>query len=466
MNESASVTEKNIPGTSSESPHIWNAPYGGSHPHAQATVAIPGSKSLTNRYLLLAAIADSPSTLRAPLHSRDSALMIAALEQLGAKFEEIATESPFGPDLHVTPINFSCLTPCHKNIDVGLAGTVMRFVPPLAALLSGSFSFDGDPHARKRPMAPVIEALRSLGVRVEDNGTNALPFTVHATGNIYEQDLRIDASSSSQFVSALLLVACRFAHGLRLEHSGASLPSIPHIQMTVETLKNVGVNVEYQEPATWIVKAGSFAGFDVLIEPDLSNAGPFLAAAAVLGTQVSIPHWPDKTTQVGAHWQEILPLFGAKTRLQEGTLIAQGTPQFMANDHSELTIDLSHAGELAPTVAALCALRPGTSTLHGITHLRGHETDRLAALVTEINRAGGSATELPDGIRIHAPVHEPALIHSYDDHRMATTGAIFGLAVKGTQVHNIQTTAKTLPDFASMWHNMLEEFAQEVKRNG
>lgn len=433
---------------------------------AQARVEIPGSKSLTNRYLLLAALADSPSLIHAPLHSRDSALMIAALKALGAQVEELETSSPFGPDLRVTPLNFSDKTPRQVSLDVGLAGTVMRFVPPLAALLAGSFHFDGDPHARKRPMLPIIQALRDLGLEVDDQGLGALPFTLHSPGSVSHQKISIDASGSSQFLSALLLVACRFEGGLTISHQGKPIPSMPHIEMTLELMRQVGITVDSSQQMSWTVAPGSFPGFEVTVEPDLSNAGPFLAAALVTGASVSIPHWPAQTTQGGNHWLEILPQFGAQLRLEDGQLTVTGPQGGSQAGFPGLDLDLSEAGELAPTLAALMALSPEPSRIRGIAHLRGHETDRLAALTQEIYRLGGQAEEREDGIEILAPVSRGALMQTYQDHRMATAAAIIGLAQQGVVVENVATTSKTLPNFTGLWQAMIDQWLSPEGQQG
>lgn len=479
------------------SPGDWPAPLAPASSEAagkNALVHIPGSKSLTNRYLLLAALADSPSYLRAPLHSRDSALMIEALRQLGAGIELVPTDSPFGPDVKVTPLSF---VEAHSaqaqsdsaqsrtvSIECGLAGTVMRFVPALAALLPGDFAFDGDPHARQRPMGPVLEGLRQLGVQVEcEQGENALPFVLRSPGlacveGVSEAPVvRIDASTSSQFVSALLLMAPRLPQGMVLVHEGSSVPSIPHIQMTVEALRQMGIEVQEHYPNQaneaeggeyrWTVHPGSFSGFEMTIEPDLSNAGPFLAAAVVTGESVTIPHWPAPaadfsagTTQVGDMWRELLPALGAQVRYAEGRLTVTGPAQLPEGDFS---FDLSAGGELAPTMAAACAFVKGRVELTGIAHLRGHETDRLAALAAEITRLGGTAHDTADSLVIEAPIPAaaeatPVLARTYDDHRMATFAAIIGLRRPNVVVQNVATVAKTMPEFTAMWEDMLAQW--------
>ena len=452
-----------------------------------ALVHIPGSKSLTNRYLLLAALADSPSYFRAPLHSRDSALMIEALRQLGAGIELVPTDSPFGPDIKVTPLNFAqadSIQPQAVSIECGLAGTVMRFVPALAALLPGEFAFDGDLHARQRPMGPVLEGLRQLGVQVDyEQGENALPFVLRSPGLASAEGVseapvvRIDASTSSQFVSALLLMAPRLPQGMVLVHEGSSVPSIPHIQMTVEALRQMGIEVQEHYPSQgneaeggeyrWTVHPGSFPGFEMTIEPDLSNAGPFLAAAVVTGESVTIPHWPEPaadssagTTQVGDMWRELLPALGAQVRYSEGRLTVTGPVQLPEGDFS---FDLSAGGELAPTMAAACAFVKGRVELTGIAHLRCHETDRLAALAAEINRLGGSAHDTADSLVIKAPIPATVeaaqvLARTYDDHRMATFAAIIGLRRPNVVVQNVATVAKTMPEFTVMWEDMLVQW--------
>lgn len=472
------------------SPGDWPAPLAPASSEAagkNALVHIPGSKSLTNRYLLLAALADSPSYLRAPLHSRDSALMIEALRQLGAGIELVPTDSPFGPDVKVTPLSFVEAHSAQSrtvSIECGLAGTVMRFVPALAALLPGEFAFDGDPHARQRPMGPVLEGLRQLGVQVDcEQGENALPFVLRSPGLASAESVseapvvRIDASTSSQFVSALLLMAPRLPQGMVLVHEGSSVPSIPHIQMTVEALRQMGIRVQEHYPSQdneaeggeyrWTVHPGSFPGFEMTIEPDLSNAGPFLAAAVVTGESVTIPHWPAPaadssagTTQVGDMWRELLPALGAQVRYAEGRLTVTGPAQLPEGDFS---FDLSAGGELAPTMAAACAFVKGRVELTGIAHLRGHETDRLAALAAEINRLGGAAHDTADSLVIEAPIPAAAevaqvLARTYDDHRMATFAAIIGLRRPNVVVQNVATVAKTMPEFTAMWEDMLAQW--------
>ncbi|MFM1950909.1 MAG: 3-phosphoshikimate 1-carboxyvinyltransferase [Actinomycetota bacterium] len=416
---------------------FWPAPAG----HAlDATVTLPGSKSLTNRELVLSALATEPTLLIAPLRSRDSLLMIAALESLGTRFEWQ------GSDLLVTPGELNG----PAKIDCGLAGTVMRFVPPLAGLALGRVEFDGDEGARRRPMHTTIESLRALGLSVESQELS-LPFTVNGTGSIPGGELEIDASASSQFVSGLLLVAAKFENGLTLRHIGEELPSLPHIEMTLQTLRERGVDARTVDERTWRVEPGAILGGRRVIEPDLSNAGPFLAAAMVCSGKVSIPNWPRTTTQVGAEFERILPLMGASCSVENGVMTIESSGEIKG-----IEIDLSIGGELTPVIAALAALASTPSRITGIAHLRGHETDRLRALSTEINRIGGNAAELDDGLVIEPAPLSGGKWMSYEDHRMATAGAIIGLRVPGIEVENIATTSKTMPEFVELWMGMLE----------
>ena len=406
-----------------------------------ATVELPGSKSLTNRELVLSALASSPTKLSGALVSRDSALMIAALESLGAKVEGSQSASPT-----VTPATLQS----DSTIDCGLAGTVMRFVPPLAALNLGKTNFDGDAAARRRPMKTTIDSLRALGASVLDED-GSLPFSIIGQGSVAGGEITIDASSSSQFVSGLLLAAARFEKGLTLRHVGEHLPSMPHIEMTLQCLRERGVVVSEPEPCVWRVEPGEIAGGTKAIEPDLSNAGPFLAAAMVAGGSVTITGWPTKTTQVGDEFDGILQQMGAQISRDERGLTLASDGEIAGID-----IDLSIGGELAPVIAGLAVLANSPSRLRGIAHLRGHETDRLAALATEINRIGGDCEETEDGLIIKPSDNlRGGLWETYEDHRMATTGAIIGLRVPGIIVENIGTTAKTMPNFTELWNKML-----------
>ena len=435
---------------SKHSPEPWSAPQ--SPRTLSATLSLPGSKSLTNRELVLAALADGPSTLTGGLVARDTELMMAALEALGGGIERD------GDSWAMTPINFAHISDEAVQIDCGLAGTVMRFVPPLVLLGFQPVSFDGDERARLRPMAGVIDALRQLGARVDDESRGTLPFTVHPGGlPTSAHTIEIDASQSSQFVSALLLVAPRLQAPLTITHTGSRLPSVPHIEMTIDCLRRRGVSAEVERGTSWTVEPQPIDADDVQIEPDLSNAAPFLAAALVAGGEVRITGWPEKTTQVGGLLPELLTQFGAVVESEDGTLSVSGPRIGPGVGLQAVAMDLSAAGELAPTLVTLSLFSKGTSRFSGIGHLRGHETDRLRALVENITGLGGVATETEDGIIVTPAPLSGGVWRAYGDHRMATSGALVGLAVPGVSVDDIAQTDKTLPNFQGLWSSLLEQ---------
>lgn len=427
----------------------WNAPFRSGLSAAskplKASVNIPGSKSATNRALVLAALAKSPSTIRKPLASRDTDLMVKGLQSLGCVIDQIKTENGF--DYLVKPNKLMGPT----QIDVGNAGTVMRFLPPIAALATGLVHFDGDSRSHERPIAPVIKALEQLGISIEHNGKYKMPITINGAGKVKGGRVEINASSSSQFVSALMLLAPATQAGITIKNIGSSLPSLPHIEMTIQMLEKFGATVEVASNS-WSIKPCELIGQDLVIEPDLSNAAPFMAAAMICGGSVSIKNWPIKTTQPGDQLRTIFTNMGAKIELDEKQLTITGTGKI-----SGIDINLGNVGELTPSIAAVASLATTPSSLRGIAHLRMHETDRLAALATEINKLGGSVTEGP-GELVIKPIRMKStqIFNSYEDHRMATAGAIIGLAVEGVTVENIETTRKTLPDFPGMWQAMLD----------
>ena len=432
----------------------WNAP--SSSKELNATITIPGSKSVMNRALILAALADSPSRLIRPLHSRDTELMAKALRALGIGITETNNES--GEEVwEVTPAPL--FGPA--SIDVGNAGTVMRFMLPIAALAKGLINFDGDPRSHERPLGPLIKALEDLGVLIDHKNRYSLPLLINGSGLISGGEIAVDASKSSQFLSALLLAGSRMRDGLTLRNSSTSLPSQPHIDMTLAMLREFGAEVEVSSKnnsQTWSVKAGNLKGRELVIEPDLSNAAPFMAAPMICGGSVIIRDWPKVTTQPGDRLREIFTSMGARIEFVESKdmrgLKVSGTGEIRG-----IEIDLHDEGELTPSIAALAALASSPSYLKGIGHLRLHETDRLTALANEINALGGKVTEEEGALRI-----EPAklklnanenLFRTYEDHRMATAGAIIGLALPGLVIENIETTRKTLPDFPGLWSETL-----------
>ena len=421
---------------------LWPAPFRGRKP-ISSQVTIPGSKSVTNRALILAAQATSPSIIRRPLISRDSELMSAGLVALGI-------------GIHIEGDNQSWrITPAPLTgpalIDVGNAGTVMRFLPPLAALAQGEIAFDGDSRSYERPIGPVIKALEELGIEIDHQGRYSLPLVIKGSGVILGGKLTIDASKSSQFLSALLLVGPSMTSGITVTHDGSSLPSMPHIDMTVQMLRDFGAEVEVDKAGqSWSVKAGSLQGQDLAIEPDLSNAAPFLSIAMVCGGSITITDWPQKTTQPGDYLREIFTKMGARVELNASGLTLTGGGSIHGID-----IDLHDVGELTPSIAALAALADSPSHLRGIGHLRLHETDRLAALTREINALGGNVVEEETALHITpAPLHG-GTFHTYEDHRLATAGAVIGLVTPDVLIENVATTRKTLPDFPGLWKSLV-----------
>jgi 3-phosphoshikimate 1-carboxyvinyltransferase len=418
----------------------WPAPYRPAP--LRAVVSLPGSKSATNRALLLSALAAGPSLLTQPLLARDTRLMMGALRALGCGVRQ----HPDGESVTVTPQPLRGPARVH----CGLAGTVMRFVPPVAALADGPVEFDGDAQARQRPMGQVLRALDTLGAVIRP-ATDSLPFTVQGSGRMPGGVVTLDASASSQFISALLLAGPRYDAGVCVRHEGKPLPSMPHIDMTVAMLRERGVSIDDDEPNQWRVEPGAIAPLDAFIEPDLSSAAPFLAAAVVCGGTVLVPRWPRSTCQPGDLLRSILPLFGADVEVSDEGLLVKG-----AGEIGGVDLDLHDAGELTPVLAAVAALAEGTSYLRGIAHLRGHETDRLAALATELGNLGGDVTQTADGLVIRPRPLHGGLFRTYRDHRLAQAAAVLGLVVPGVQVEDVATTAKTFPDFVDAWTAMTQ----------
>ena len=408
-----------------------------------ATVVVPGSKSETNRALILAALASGPSVIRGGLEARDTQLMRDALRSLGVDIiEDNGRWQITPPEAFVAG----------GTIDCGLAGTVMRFVPPIAALADGKVQFDGDQQAYARPMGPMLNALRALGAPVDGE---SLPFTMSGDPQLRGGTVTLDASASSQFLSGLLLVGARYADGIDIRHVGPEIPSWPHVQMTVAMLRERGVTIDDAIPNRWVVTPGTIQPRDVTIEPDLSNAAPFLAAAAITGGTVTVPNWPRVTLQAGDAIRDILRHFGARVALEGVNLFVQGTDHIHGVD-----LDLNAAAELTPVVAAIAALADHTSHIRGVAHIRGHETDRLAALETELDRLGSHVSQTDDGLTIHPRLLGGDLWHTYADHRMAQAGALLGLVVPEIVLDDIGCTNKTMPEFEHLWTTMINDSVQ------
>jgi 3-phosphoshikimate 1-carboxyvinyltransferase len=432
---------------------IWTAPTAAGPVHA--AVAVPGSKSVTNRALVLAALAGAPTTLRGPLRARDTELMASALRALGTGVEDLPGPKGAAGDWLVSPRSLSG----PAVVDCGLAGTVMRFVPPVAALATGEATFDGDPHARSRPMAPVIAALRDLGVSIDDAGRGGLPFTVHGRGAVAGGKVDVDASRSSQFVSALLLAGCRYDAGVQIRcvssvgSVGSVVPSLPHIDMTVAMLDAAGVRARRDGEDRWTVEPGLPRGGEVSVEPDTSNAFPFAAAALATGGEVTLRHFPlHSPYQPVGLTLSVLEQIGAQLTQTPDGLIVDGSAGVRGAD-----LDLGQVPELVTVVAALACLADSPTVIRGVAHVRGHETDRLAALTKELGRLGADVRETDDGLSIRPSRLHGGVFETYADHRLATAAALLGLVVDGVGVVDVATTAKTLPDFVGLWTRMLQE---------
>jgi len=421
-------------------PTPWPAP--SADEPIRAVVTVPGSKSETNRALVLAALATGPSTITGGLEARDTQIMRAALRALGVRIDEAGDTWRVVPPARLTG---------GATIDCGLAGTVMRFVPPVAALADGPVSFDGDEQAYARPMGVILESLAALGVRIEGD-RRALPFTLTGDPQLPGGTVTLDASASSQFVSALLLTGARYARGVDVRHDGKPIPSQPHIDMTVKMLRDRGVAVDDGEPNRWVVAPGPIAPADVTIEPDLSNAAPFLAAAAITGGEVTVRNWPRLTHQPGNQLRGIFELFGAEVTHTIGELTVRGLNRLHGVD-----LDLHEASELTPVVAAVAALADSTSHLRGVAHIRGHETDRLAALETELDALGVHVSQTEDGLAIHPRLLHGGVWSTYADHRMAQAGALLGLVVPDIEIDDISVTSKTMPEFPELWTKMIAD---------
>lgn len=422
-----------FPRTEDRRPLAWTAPLATGP--VDAVVRLPGSKSVTNRALVLGALAHGTTTVRAPLRARDTTLMAAALRALGAS----VTDS--GDDWVVS----AGPGPTAAHIDLGNAGTVARFVPPVAALRHGTYTFDGDPRMRERPVGPLLTALRALGADVSGE---SFPLVVHGRGSLRGGAVTLDASASSQLVSGLLLAGPLMDAGLDVRHEGPRVPSRPHLDMTVAMMRSFGASVTVSDDR-WVVAPGPYDAVDVDVEPDLSGAAPFVAAAVVTGGVVRVPDWPSVTTQPGAALPGLLERMGATCSLDGDGLTVRGPSSVRAID-----ADLRDCGELAPVLAAVACVADGPTTLRGIAHLRVQETDRLRALATELRSFGADVTEAEDGLTVSPEPLRRNVFHTYDDHRLAMAAAVLGLVVP-VEVENVETVGKTMPDFVERWRAML-----------
>ncbi len=404
-----------------------------------ADVRVPGSKSITNRAFVLAALSEGETLVREPLDSRDARLMLGAIDALGAA----STTTSDG-------VRIAPMTDGQGEVDVtlGNAGTVARFTPPLAALGSRTARFDGDPAIRRRPVAPLLEALRALGAEIDDDGRGTVPFTVRGHGGLRGGEVEIDSSASSQFLSALLLSAPAFERGVTVRLRGAT-PSEPHIAMTSDMLRRFGATPE-RDGSEFHVPPATLALPSYTVEPDLSSAAPFVVAPLLTGGRIRISGWPSETTQPGDWLRDLVRQLGGEAVLDADGLTVTGGGSLPGAE-----LNLHAVGELTPVVTALLCFADGPSEIRGVAHLRGHETDRLAALATELTALGGDVSEIEDGLRIRPRPLHAGTFHTYDDHRLVMAGAVLALRVPGIVVENPATVGKTFPDFVQRWEGVL-----------
>ena len=415
----------------------WKAPRASSP--VTGDLVVPGSKSTTARGYLLAALADGASTLRGVLRARDTDLMRAGLSRLGVRFTDLDDDA-----VRVSP---PAAFRGGAVIDVGLAGTVMRFLPPIAALASETTRFVGDPAMADRPVAPLLGALADLGAEV--SRPYRVPFEVAGGPAVRGGAVDVDASGSSQFVSGLLLGGARLPEGLIVRHTGSTLPSRPHIEMTARMLAERGVRIDRPGPATWQVHPGPIAPMDADVEPDLTNAASLLAAAVVTGGRL-VTAWPEHSLQGADALADALAAFGARLAYTGAgasrKLVVQGPDRLRGAD-----LDLHAISEFTPVAAALAALAEEPTTIRGVAHIRHHETDRLAALERELRGLGGQVQQTEDGLRIEPAPLRGGVFHTYADHRLAHAGALLGLVVPDVELDDVGCTSKTLPDFPGLW---------------
>ena len=399
-----------------------------------AEIVVPGSKSLTNRALVLAALAEGTSTLRGALVADDTLAMAGAMSSLGARVvldPELCTVAGIGGRLAPGPL----------EIDARLSGTTARFVLPVLALGEGPYVLDGDQPLRDRPLGPSIEALRRLGADVDDSDRPGhLPVVVRA-GTGRGDGVGVDGSLSSQFTSGLLLAAAAMPEGLAVELIGPVV-SRPYLDMTLAVLRDFGVDAGTDGERRLWVRPGGLRATDHRIEPDASSASYFLAAAAVCGGRVRVPDLGTSSLQGDARFADVLRAMGAVVDRGPAGTEVRGTGRLQGID-----IDLTDMPDMAQTVAAVAVFADGPTTVRGVEVIRGHETDRIAAVVAELRRCGLDADEHPDGFTVHPGTPRATRVETYRDHRMAMSFAVVGLAASGIEIADPGCVAKTFPDF-------------------
>lgn len=406
------------------------------------TVArIPGSKSITNRALLVAALADGESELTGALHSDDTRYMAAALNALGVTVE---TDEP-GERFRIVG-GGGTFSASEADLFVGNAGTAMRFLTAALPLGHGRYRIDGIERMRKRPLAPLLQALNDLGAdTVSEAGTGCPPVVVQANG-LRGGTTTMTGDQSSQFFSALLLAAPYAERGVEVGVLG-DLVSKPYMPMTAAVMRAFGVELEL-DTAEWktfrVAPGQCYRGRAFRIEPDASNASYFFAAAAVTGGRIRVDGLGANSTQGDLHFVDVLSAMGANVTIADDYVEVNGPEdgKLMGVD-----LDLNAISDTAQTLAAIAPFASGPTTIRGVGHARLKETDRVAAMANELRRLGQVVEERPDGLTIHPQPITPANIETYDDHRMAMSFAIAGLRAPGVRILDPGCVAKTFPDY-------------------
>ncbi|WP_436796102.1 3-phosphoshikimate 1-carboxyvinyltransferase [Actinospongicola halichondriae] len=395
-----------------------------------ATVTIPGSKSITNRALVCAALAGSPSVIDGWLDADDTRAMIAALETLGVAVgvgEHLSIGSD-GPRPEVV------------SIDARQSGTTSRFLLPVLALDGAPRRITGDEQLQVRPMGEAFEALRALGARVSEEGVPGfLPAVVE--GPLRGGEVELAGDVSSQFVSGLLLAAPQMPGGLRVWIS-TELISRPYVDMTVAVMRSFGASVTVEDDRQWVVDALRYEGAEYTVEPDASAASYAWGAAVVTGGAVTVPGLHRSSLQGDVAFVDVLEQMGARVRWDDDAVTVAAGPTLRGVD-----VDLSQISDTVPTLAAIAALADGPTTIRGVGFIRNKETDRIAAPVTELRRCGVDASETDDGMVIVPGPVAPTVVETYDDHRMAMGFSLLGLVNDGIQIAGPDCVTKTFPGY-------------------
>jgi 3-phosphoshikimate 1-carboxyvinyltransferase len=404
-------------------------------------VSVPGSKSITNRALLVAALADGQSELRGALHSDDTRYTAAALDALG-----VSVESDEGNATFQVTGGGGTFTAPEADLFVGNAGTAMRFLTAALPLGRGRYRIDGVPRMRLRPIAPLIDALNDLGADARSEaGTGCPPVLVQASG-LRGGQTDMAGGLSSQYFSALLLAAPYAREGVEIAVLG-DLVSKPYVPMTAAVMAAFGVAADLDK-SSWRrlgVRPGQrYVGRVFAVEPDASNASYFFAAAAVTGGRVRVDGLGSDSTQGDLRFVDVLRQMGAGVEIAADYTEVRGPPN---GDLRGVDLDLGPISDTAQTLAAIAPLASGPTTIRGIAHARLKETDRVAALATELRRLGQDVDEFADGLRITPKPIQPADIDTYDDHRMAMSFAVAALRAPGIRLRDPGCVAKTFPRF-------------------